>query len=411
MRKIGLRPFAALAASLLLVSGSLSSLAQAASPQEMQISEAHNRFGFKIFSALQREAYQAGKKPENVFISPASLAWALEMLLNGAQGGTFQAMVATLEISGLTPEAINAANADLMRNLQQADPKVELAVANSLWGKAGITFLPDFLALSQKYFSAQLGALDAAAINAWVKEKTKDKIAEIIRPENITPETILVLVNALYFKGLWKDPFDKAQTAPRPFTPLVGAAKPVPMMNRSNRYAYYEDAQVQAIRIPYGSGRLAFYAVLPALGTPLPSYLSQLDAAKWKDLSAKLTLRPGKLTLPRFKTEYGKELSKQLGALGMQVAFGRGAEFAKVASLPPGQWLEISAVEHKTFVEVNEEGTEAAAVTAVSMRAGSAPPPPEAPFTMVVDRPFFCMIQDSESGLILFLGAIVDLPS
>jgi len=218
----------------------------------------------------------------------------------------------------------------------------------------------------------------------------------------------LLLLNVLYFKGTWERPFDKALTQPEPFHLPDGKTKTPPMMHQSGRYGYFEDAQVQVLRLPYGSGRIQFYVILPAANLTLGNFLGTFDFQRWQALFKQVGARPGKITLPRFKLEYSTELVKPLESLGMKLPFTDQAEFKKLAQVPPGWWLKISQVRHKTFVEVNEVGTEAAAVTMVAMRAGSAPPPPQTPFTMTVDRPFVVAIQDKTSGLLLFIGAIYD---
>jgi len=374
-----------------------------------KLAEADNRFGFKLLFWLAGENFAAGKAPKNLFVSPASIAWALDMTLNGAEGATLSEMMQALEVSDWKSSDLNTANAALMQGLMQATPGVEFSVANSLWGKSGVNFLPEFLKQAEQYYQAKLATLTGAApINAWVSEKTKDKITSILEEQDITPDTILVLVNALYFKGAWERPFDKVQTTPEDFHLTDGKTKSIPMMHQSGRYNYYEEAGVQFLKLPYGEGEVNFYLALPAAGSSLHNFVKNLDAGRWKALLNGLTSRPGKITLPRFKVEYGVGLVPAMRALGMSRAFTDQAEFKKIALVPPAWWIKISEIRHKTFVEVNEQGTEAAAVTAVSMRAGSAPPPPQAPFTMVVNRPFFIAIQDQRTGLMLFMGTIVE---
>ena len=369
-----------------------------------QFAQAHNRFGFKLLKQLG--GAEAGK--QNLFISPASIVWAFDMVLNGADGGTYLALNKSLETSDLTLDQINKANAGLKAALEGADPKVELAIANSLWGKAGVAFLPPFLEVAKKFYAATLENLKSAAqVNSWVSEKTRGKITEILQEGDVKPDTILILVNALYFKGLWSKPFDKAQTVDREFN-FPSGAKKAPMMHQAGSYSYAETPAYQAIQVPYGSGRFRLSLVLPAKGTSLGAWMQTLDAKAWEDLRHSFENRPGKVALPKFKVEYGVELVKPLAALGMAPAFGGQAEFGKIADLGAGQRLYISDVRHKTFVELNEEGTEAAAVTSIGMRATSMPPPPKPPFEMVVDRPFFIAIEDQQTGLILFMGALTD---
>lgn len=369
-----------------------------------QLAQAHNRFGFKLLKQLG--GAQAGQ--QNLFISPASIVWAFDMVLNGADGATYSAISQALDSGQLSLSQINQANAGLKSSLESADPKVELAVANSLWGKAGVAFLPAFLEAAKKFYAATLATLkNAAEVNDWVSKNTRGKITAILQEDDIKPDTILILVNALYFKGLWSKPFDKALTQERDFN-FPSGAKKAPMMHQSGSYNYAETPNYQAIQIPYGSGRLRLSLVLPAKNSSLGAFMQGLDAKAWEDLRNSFENRPGKLALPKFKVEYGVALLKPLAALGMGPAFGGQAEFGKIADLGAGQRLYISDVRHKTFVELNEEGTEAAAVTSIGMRATGMPPPPKPPFEMVVDRPFFIAIDDLQTGLILFMGGLTD---
>lgn len=384
------------------------SLAATGSELSKRVADADNRFGLKLLSALAKENF-ASASPVNLFISPASIAWAFDMLLAGAQGETQAVLMRVLETQGLALHDIQTANLSLRTSLQSADPQVQLAIANSLWLKVGFQFLAPFLAQARQFYSAELKNLEGATpVNEWVKAATQGKITSILKPEDILPETILILVNALYFKAAWSKPFDKAQTVPKPFHLLNGQVRDQPMMQRVGRFAYFEDGALQAIQIPYGTGRFSFYVLLPKATNPFKNFILGVNAAQWQSLVYQLRDRPGKVTLPRFKIEYFAELSPALKLLGMELPFSKQADFSKVAQVPPGWWIQISSVKHKTYVEVNEEGTEAAAVTAISMLAGSAPPPPETPFSMVVDRPFFAAIRDNDSGLLLFVGAILD---
>lgn len=359
--------------------------ATAAPADTAPVADSVNRFGFSLFSRLAAENLAGSKPAENLFISPASIAWAFDMLLNGAEGPTLEAMTKTLEAGGLSLAQLNAANLALRQALESADPKVEIAIANGLFGKVGMSFLPAFLETVRQHYAARLAPLDGVeTVNAWVNEKTRGKIPTILPPGSVTPQTILVLVNAIYFKGLWDKPFPKAATAPQPFHLLDGGVKPHPMMSRSTSFRYYEDAALQAIRLPYGSGRLGMIVVLPAKGSSLKALVAGLDAGRWRSLVAGLKNRPGKLVLPRFKAEYSAELSRTLKAMGMELPFTEQADFKKLAQVPPGWWVKISAVFHKTFVEVSEEGTEPASME-IAVAA----------------------IEDGATGLVLFLGAIV----
>jgi serpin B len=232
-----------------------------------------------------------------------------------------------------------------------------------------------------------------------VSGKTDGKITKMV--ESFHPSTLLVLLNAIYFKGEWASKFDEEATKEQPFTRLGGDVHPHPMMRQSGTFAYYEDTQLQAVRLPYGGGRLGMYVFLPAKSSSLAGFLGNLDAATWARYVSQLSSKQGEIVLPRFKLEYETELNDALCALGMAVAFDAAADFSEMIS-PPAY---ISLVKHKAYVEVNEAGTEAAAATMVVMVRSISQP-----FRMVVDRPFFFAICDDhfEPGAVLFMGVVAD---
>lgn len=366
---------------------------------------ADNAFGFRLFADL------VSRQPgENVFISPASIAMALQMTQNGAVGETRAAMSRVMELNGMTPEAVNASAAALREALVRADPKVKLQIANSLWAHREFTFRRPFLDLNRQYFAARATSLDFASpsalstINGWVSQNTNGLIREIVTQLN--PDDVLLLINAIYFKGVWQKAFDPNSTYDHEFRLEAGATSPVRMMHQEGRFSYYEEPEFQAVRLPYGDGRVNMYVFLPSLETNLDAFMARLTVAEWNRLLGMFGNREGELALPRFRLEYGRSLADVLKALGMEPAFAPGqADFTAMGG-QPGE-VYIGDVLHKTFVEVNEEGTEAAAVTAVKMLVTAVPQRGDR-FTMVVDRPFFCAIQDSETGAVLFMGGIRD---
>ncbi|MCD8486104.1 MAG: serpin family protein [Desertifilum sp.] len=363
---------------------------------------ANTQFGFNLFSQLSQ---QEGEK--NIFISPSSIAIALSMAYNGATGDTQQAMAQALEIQGLSLSEVNQAYADFKTVLENADPQVQLQIANSLWARQGITFNPQFLQNNRQFYRAQVTDLDfqdpaaTRTINNWVKENTNGKINQIV--DRLRPDDVLFLINAIYFKGNWTIQFDKAQTTNQPFYVNNTQTKTVPLMSQRGNYRYLETDNFQAISLPYSNGRWSLYVFLPKPDRNLAQFQQQLNAENWDTWMAQFRRREGSIQLPRFKMEYSTNLEQTLSALGMGVAFSRQAEFTQMTTEP----VYIDQVKHKTFVEVNEEGTEAAAVTSIGIRTTSAQMPTE-PFQMVVDRPFFCAIRDNQTGSLLFLGSIVD---
>ncbi len=365
---------------------------------------ANTRLSFKLFTELLK------KQPnENIFISPASIAIALDMVYNGASGKNQQAIAKTLELQGMTLQEINQANAALKVTLSNPDPKVQISIANSLWAGEAQPFKPEFIEKIQHFYSAEVKNLNFGApgasniINDWVKQNTNGKIDKIV--DEIGSDTVLVLLNAIYFKGNWKYPFPREATQQRPFTLLNGAQKQHPMMFRQvSNLQYYQNEMFQAISLPYGEGRLSMYIFLPFKGVSLKTFYESLNAENWQKWlnqfdSPDKSDHSGEILigLPRFKLEYSIELNDALKALGMEIAFREGADFSAMTPSP----LQIDLVQHKTFVEVNEEGTEAAAVTGVAMTRGI-------PDEMIVDRPFFLVIRDNQTGTILFMGSIVE---
>ena len=372
-----------------------------------QIVTANNQFGFELLSQLHLQ-----EQTENIFISPLSVAFALAMTYNGAGGETAQAMARTLKFKGMGLEEINQASADLIKTLNSADPKVTLAIANSLWARNGVKFKEDFLARNRDYFGAEIAALNFAdpaakvTINNWVSKSTRGKIPSII--EQIDDDLVLLLINAIYFKGQWSKRFEEKLTKTQPFYLLSGSQKPTPMMSQSGDFLYYRGDKFQAVRLPYGKGDTGLYLFLPDKESSLKQLLKNFTFDNCEQWMRGFSEAPGDVKIPRFKLGYEKNLNDTLKAMGMEVAFDRGrADFSGMRNPSDGRRLFISQVKHKAVVEVNEEGTEAAASTSVGVSITSMRPP-QPRFNFVADRPFLMAIRDQKTGAILFTGAVVD---
>ena len=366
-----------------------------------------SKFAFKFYSQLRKE--DANK---NVFVSPSSIILALAMTYNGAESKTREAMARTLEIEGLPLNDVNTGLADFQRDVRNADPKVQLKIANSIWARQGFTLKPDFIERSKQHYSAEVTSLDfdspdaATKINSWVKNKTDNLIESII--DRISSDQMLFLINAIYFKGQWKTEFEKAKTKDDDFQLATGQQKKVPMMSQSGQYRYLKGEDFQAVSLPYGDGRVNMYVFLPDKGTTLEQFQTKVTFENWEAWMKNLRFERGTMMMPRFKVEYEIQLNDALKALGMTEAFDPDrADFSGIAAINAGVRLYISEVKHKAFAEVNEEGTKAAAVTSVGMSTTSMQVPRE-PFTMKVDRPFFFAIRDDATGAVLFMGSIVD---
>ncbi|OKH38142.1 hypothetical protein NIES2119_11345 [[Phormidium ambiguum] IAM M-71] len=382
--------------------GDLASIESTINPR---IIAANTRFSLKLFSQLQSK--QAN---QNIFISPASVSVALAIAYNGSNGETKQAIGRTLELQEMSIQDLNQANALIKNQLQESSFKSQFKIANSLWLDKKETIKPDFSQKIQQYYQAEIQNIDfrepqsPAAINSWVKRSTNGKINTII--ERIEPNTAFLLMNAIYFVGNWKYPFAKELTKNHPFTLANGTKKPVKMMfQQMAGVKHYENELFQAISLPYADNRLNMYIFLPNEKHGLKGFYQNLNQKNWQKWidnfnSNELQNDYSELTLiglPRFKLDYEIDLIDALRALGMQIAFSENADFSAI-SVPP---LWIGKVQHKTFVEINEEGTTAAAVTSLGGTRGGQN-------QIIVDRPFFCVIYDNQTGTILFMGSIVD---
>lgn len=365
---------------------------------------ANTKLTFKLFSEILKKQHS-----ENIFISPASLAIALNIVYNGAGGETQEAIAKTLELQGTNLQEINQANAELKASLNNPDPKVQLSIANSLWTKESIPFKPEFLQLIQNFYQAEVKNLNfsnptaPSMINNWVNQSTNGKINKIV--DVIEPKTVFLMLNAIYFKGNWTEPFPTEATQLRPFTLLDGTQKQHPMMRHQNSasFPYYENELFQAVSLPYGEGRMSMYIFLPNQGVSLKTFYEKLNAENWQQWMNQFNNLDNSgggvlISLPRFKLKYAIDLKDTLKALGMEIAFTKEANFSGMT--PSSIWID--KIQHKTFVEVNEEGTEAAAVTNVASGVRSGP------IEMNVNRPFFFAIRDNQTENILFVGSIVE---
>ncbi len=368
----------------------------------MKLVSANNQFAFQLFSEIQKS--QSNK---NIFISPSSIALALSMTYNGASGKTQEAMAKTLNFQGMSLEEVNQANKDLGILLNSLNTDIKLDIGNSIWAKKGISFDPNFLQRNQYFYQSKVSEIDfnhpqtPDIINNWVKDCTKGKIPQII--DKLEPDGVMVLLNAIYFKANWEQEFAEKSTKELPFYLPNGNQKQHPIMFQSSQHLYYEDEDFQAVSLPYGEGRVSMYIFLPAEQVGLEKFYQILNDKNWQDWMLEFDYHKVNLGLPKFKTEYEVTLNNVLKSLGMEIAFDkRAADFSGMRPTPAE--LYIDEVKHKTFVEVNEAGTEAAATTSITMGTRSA----EIVVNMLVDRPFFFVIRDNDSGTILFMGEITN---
>jgi serpin B len=382
-------------------SGDIPGLPRELSQTERAIVQANNRFAFDLLREVNRDEIGA-----NVFISPLSASMALGMTMNGAAGTTFDAMRNTLGFEDLSNEAINQSYRDLIDLLVGLDPQVSFGIGNSIWYRLGFPVLEPFLATTRQFFDAEVAQLDfndpgaADVINAWVREATDGKIQDIVASP-IDPIIVMFLINAIYFKGTWTYEFDPEETQETEFYRSDGATVPIRLMAQKSELPYAATEGYLAVELPYGGNAYAMTVVLPLGGMGVDSLIAVLDHERWEDLIAGLAKTEVQIYLPRFKLEYEKTLNDVLTALGMGIAFTPSADFSRMT---PGGGIWIGKVKQKSFVEVDEEGTEAAAATSVSMVLSAGP-------ALRADRPFLFAIRERFSGTLLFLGKLADRPA
>ena len=378
----------------------------ASSADQQKLASANTGFAFKLLKEIAKE-----QPAQNVFISPYSVSSVLQMVCNGAGGKTKAEMQQVLGTSGMTLAAMNQANQNLHQAITTSCSNVVLNSANAIWYRKGMPVKPEFIACNQRFYQARVEGLDfndpasVEIMNAWVNDMTRGRIPSIVSGP-IDPLTDLYLANAVYFKGGWFVPFEAKETKERVFHLRGGQQKKLPMMTQTRGFSYRQGTGYQAVRLGYKDRNLGMYVFLPDANSSSEKLLALMHGGNWERITLPgFSERHGTLVLPRFKLEYRVELKKPLRALGLRHAF-EAADFLSMSSTP----LFISEALQKTFVEVNEEGTEAAAATALMETHGGWMNPPK-PFEMIVDRPFLLVIHHTDpdgSGSILFMGVVFD---
>jgi serine protease inhibitor len=370
-------------------------------PSEKSLVKSAEAFGLELFKAVEEE-----DQNKDIFISPLSVSMALGMTLNGADSGTYQAMRQTLQFADLSNEDINQSYRSLIKLVLAADPKVMMEIANSIWHRDDIPVESSFLETNRTFFDATIMPMNfrdpatVTAINNWVNDKTHGKITEVI--DSIDPLTLMFLINAIYFKGTWQYEFDKEKTADASFYLMDGSTDNCQMMQLEADLSYYSDDQVQIVDLPYGDGAFSMTIFLPKNSENLNPLIMNLDKNQWEYYINRLTTSPVMLEMPKFKLEYKLIMNSILSQMGMAIAFDPDhADFSRINQQLP---LHISSVLHKTFVQVDEEGTEAAAVTVVTIGLTSVGPHGN---HMRVDHPFVFALRERQSGTLLFMGKIL----
>jgi len=368
---------------------------------EQKVVVSANAFGLDMFRRLV-----ADQPTENVFFSPLSAYLALGMTANGAAGETLDAMRGTLRQSGLSEEEANEAYRGLLDLFLGLDPEVQFDIGNSIWYRLGLPVRPEFVEQSRSIFDAEVAELDfsdpaaPATINRWVEDRTNGRIKDLI--SELSAADVMLLINAIYFKGSWQDAFDPQTTRDVDFQLLDGSFASVPTMTRRrvDILRYQKTNEIEAAELLYGRGAFVMTIVLPNDGTTPADLMAAVDGAtwdRWMDGFADVG-DLGDLHLPKFKLEWEKTLNDDLIDMGMGIAFA-GADFSRLAA--GGEGFFISKVRQKAFVEVNEEGSEAAAATSVNVAERGAS-------GFLATRPFVFAIRERFSGTILFLGQLGD---
>ena len=370
------------------------------SATEQQQATADNAFSFNLFKTVQ----SADNSGSNLFLSPLSVSMAIGMASNGANGATLDGIKSTLDFSGFTQDQINTYYNKLITDLPRLDPQTTLNIANSIWYKQGLDVSAQFLKTNSTYFDAQIQALDfsnpssAGTINNWVSKQTNGKIPLIV--DQISPNDMMYLVNAIYFKSIWQSKFDPAQTHQQAFHLSDQSTVQTDFMQgNSITYNVYTDNDKLVAELPYINGKYSMTIVSPNGNNTLNNVTQSLDTTIWNSWMKQLHNVTGPVIMPKFKFNYSVLLNNALSGLGMGDAFSNSADFTGISS---AGGLQITKVQHEAFVAVDETGTEAAAATSVVIGSAAVAATP----TLLLDHPFFFVIREMKTGLILFAGTV-----
>ncbi|WP_321342832.1 serpin family protein [uncultured Draconibacterium sp.] len=369
---------------------------------------ADNTFGLNLFQTIREEIHKTSQE-ENIMISPLSVSLALAMAYNGADNNTKLEMENVMQLNGLTSEQINNSYKSLISALQSLDEDVVFEIANAIYYADGFPIKQPFLDINSDFYNAEVNALDFGntaqvlnTINGWVADKTHDKIKTIIN--DLSEDARLVLLNAIYFFGNWTIEFDEDGTKMRSFYYADGTSGEVETMHKEDELAYTENELFSAVKLPYGNGQYNMVVMLPGEGKNSVNVINELNAANWNSWNNQFETRENVVvTMPRFKFEFKSNLNDMLKSMGMLDAFSpTNADFSKISDVD----LFISTVVHKTYIDVNETGTEAAAVTAIIFETTSAGGPVEEKTYFRVNKPFVFAITEKDTDAILFIGEV-----
>ena len=370
---------------------------------EEQLEKVSHENQFTLY--FSRISQQDAKSAENIFLSPLSASMVLSMTASGAQGTTLQEMQKALGYGNMDQAQVNSYYQTLISSLGKLSDNTQIELANSLWYDKNFKVKKSFKDTSKQYYLADATALDFNSpeakneINSWVERSTHGKITEMI--DDIPAQTSMYLINALYFKGMWSEPFKEQDTRAGVFHLQNKQTVQADFMNITHDFQYYQDQKAQILEMPYGKGNFSMVFMLPNEGSSPQDLLQEMDGSFLKETFTALNKRKLAVSVPKFKFSYQKELNELLKSLGMQEAFSPSADFSKLSD---DSRTYIDEVLQKAFVEVNEEGTEAAAATSVGIALTSMPVIEK----VELNRPFIFMIKENSSNLILFMGTLAD---
>jgi len=380
----------------------LTALPRTLTSAERGVLDASNSFSFALWRTINDAS-----RDSNVFVSPLSVSFAVGMAMNGANGRTYDEMRSALRFGGASLASIDSGYRSLIALLTSLDPSTTIQIANAIFYRADFPFNKSFLDDASAYFGAQVKAQDLtdtqgtlSAVNGWASAATHDRIPKVL--DSVDPAMVMYLLDAIYFKGSWRDRFDAAQTRDAPFH-SVGGDQSARLMHREGTIDYAETNTFQAVDLAYGDSAFTMTVLLPNAGASVESVSASLTPDAWQSLAASFQPRAVDLYLPRLTLSWKRGLIADMQSLGMHDAFVD-ADFTRMS--PRGRELVISLIQQNTFVNIDEEGTEAAAVTTVGIQPTSAPVA-----TLVrVDRPFVFVIRERLSGTVLFMGKITRIP-
>jgi serpin B len=367
--------------------------------EESQLVTSSNSFGLNIFKTIASNT----EEDENVFISPLSISLALSMLYNGSSSTTKEELQKGLGFMGLTTEQVNTANRDLIKALINVDSRIKIQIANSIWYKNDFEVEQSFLTVNKDYYNAEVNSAKFNSetkdlINNWVSNATNKKIPTIL--DEIPSDVIMYLINAIYFKGIWQYKFDTKQTQKMEFTLINKNKIQTDFMHQKGTFEIVENDLLTAVNLPYGKGNYSMMILVPAENRTYKDILNALNEENWNEWNSKLSKSEDlDVYMPKFKFKYKRTLNDDLQALGMKTMF---SDYADLTGIRKAGGIAVSRVLHNTFVDVNEEGTEAAAATAIEIKYTAA----RISNLFIADKPFVFIIKEKDSNAMLFMGVL-----